>query len=181
MHPRELRDVFGLFATGVTVVTAVGADGHPVGITANSVTSVSLDPPLMLWCLSSASSKLAAFAPGRPFAIHILAADQADVALQFARRGSLWPQEVVLPDASPLRPDGMPVPPSVAGALARIDCLTTVWTDGGDHKVILGAIEALQARHAAPLVFHASRFGSFTDRPVEGLSTLQRASSGPWD
>jgi flavin reductase (DIM6/NTAB) family NADH-FMN oxidoreductase RutF len=171
---RELRDVFGLFTTGVTVVTAVGPDGRPVGITANSVTSVSLDPPLMLWCLAAASSKLPAFAPGRPFAIHVLAADQAGVALQFARRGTTWPD-----DASP--PDVAAGPPQIPGAIARIDCRTTSWFDGGDHKVILGAIEGLQARPGAPLVFHASRFGTFTDRPLADLARLERESSGPWD
>ena len=178
MHPRELRDVFGLFATGVTVVTAIGTDGRPVGITANSVTSVSLDPPLILWCLAASSSKLSAFAPGRPFAIHILAADQAGVALRFARRGTLWPEEETpLADA----PSLADAPPSIPGALARIDCRTTGWSDGGDHKVILGAIEGLQARSGAPLVFHASRFGTFTDQPVADLAPLQRRSSGPWD
>jgi flavin reductase (DIM6/NTAB) family NADH-FMN oxidoreductase RutF len=171
---RELRDIFGLFATGVTVVTAVGPDGEPVGITANSVTSVSLDPPLILWCLASASSKLAAFAPGSPFAIHILAADQAGLALQFARRGTRWPD-----DAPP--PGSAAGPPQVPGAIARIECRTTAWFEGGDHTIILGAIGGLQARPGAPLVFHASRFGTFTDRPLADLARLERESSGPWD
>ena len=174
MNFRDLRDVFGLFTTGITVVTAVGPDGEPVGITANSVTSVSLEPPLVLWCLAIASSKLAAFAPGMPFAIHILAADQAELALQFARRGTRWPD-----DASP--PGVAASPPKVPGAIARIECRTTVWFEGGDHKIILGAIEDLQAQPAAPLVFHASRFGTFTDRPVVDLARLERESSGPWD
>lgn len=179
MNFRELRDVFGLFATGVTVITAVGPDGHPVGITANSVTSVSLEPPLVLWCLASASSKLAAFAPGMPFAIHILAADQAGVALRFARRGSAWPEDALSPTDAP--PAEVSLPPQVPGAIARIECRTTVWFEGGDHKIILGAIEDLQAQPAAPLVFHASRFGTFTDQPVADLAPLQRRSSGPWD
>jgi flavin reductase (DIM6/NTAB) family NADH-FMN oxidoreductase RutF len=174
MDHRVLRDVFGLFTTGVTVVTAVGPDGEPVGITANSVTSVSLEPPLILWCLASASSKLAAFAPGMPFAVHILAADQSALALQFARRGTRWPD-----DASP--PGVAASPPQVPGAIARIECRTTVWFDGGDHKIILGAIEDLQAQPAAPLVFHASRFGTFTDRPLADLAGLQKRSAGPWD
>ena len=84
---RELRDVFGAFATGVTVVTAVRPDGEPVGMTANSFTSVSLDPPLILWCLADQSTSLPAFAPGAPFAVHVLGHEQRDLALHFARRG----------------------------------------------------------------------------------------------
>ena len=82
---RELRDAFGQFGTGVTVITAVGPRGEPVGITANSLTSVSLDPPLLLWCLANKSSSTGAFAWQRRFNVHFLAEDQEDLAMQYAR------------------------------------------------------------------------------------------------
>ena len=83
---RQLRDAFGEFATGVTVVTAVRPDGEPVGITANSFSSVSLEPPLLLWCLSNHSSGAVAFAPGAHFAVHVLSHEQRELAVHFARR-----------------------------------------------------------------------------------------------
>ena len=155
MDPRELRKVFGLFTTGVTVVTAINPGPEPVGVTANSVTSVSLDPPLILWCLANKSSSLRAFAKGAPFAIHILAESQADIALHFARSGAskfdvdLWWRS-------------HPTPPVIDGALARIEFRVSELYPGGDHTIIVGAIESLQARSVAPLAFHASRFGRFS-------------------
>src|SRR3984957_20955816 len=83
---RQLRDAFGEFATGVTVITAVRPDGEPVGITANSFSSVSLEPPLLLWCLSNNSSGAVAFGPGAAFAVHVLSHEQREMAVHFARR-----------------------------------------------------------------------------------------------
>lgn len=155
MDTRELRRVFGLFTTGVTVVTAVNPGPEPAGVTANSVTSVSLDPPLILWCLANKSSSLAAFSLDCPFAIHILAAHQADIALHFARSGQAkfevdewWRAH--------------PTPPVIDGALARIECRVESLLPGGDHTIILGRIESVSTVAAQPLAFHASRFGKFT-------------------
>lgn len=155
MDTRELRRVFGLFTTGVTVVTAVNPGPEPVGVTANSVTSVSLEPPLMLWCLANKSSSLAAFSLGSPFAIHILAVNQSDIALHFARSGqgkfevdAWWRAH--------------PSPPVIDGALARIECRVESLLPGGDHTIIVGHIESVSLNSAQPLAFHASRFGSFT-------------------
>ncbi len=155
MDARELRRVFGLFTTGVTVVTAVNPGPEPVGVTANSVTSVSLDPPLVLWCLANKSSSLSAFKVGAPFAIHILAADQADIALHFARSGAT---KFDVDDWWRSRPS----PPVINGALARMACHVTDLHPGGDHTIIVGAIDSLESRSAPPLAFHASRFGRFT-------------------
>ena len=155
MDPRELRRVFGLFTTGVTVVTAVNPGPEPVGVTANSVTSVSLDPPLILWCLANKSGSMGAFALDAPFAIHILAAHQADIALHFARAGGAkfevdpwWRSH--------------PDPPDIDGALARIDCRVMALYPGGDHTIIVGAIHKVGSRQTPPLAFHASRFGRFS-------------------
>ena len=89
--PQEFRAALGLFATGVTIVTARTADGVPVGLTANSFNSVSLDPPLVLWSLRSAALSMPAFARGSHYAIHILAAEQLELARRFqAEVGRGW-------------------------------------------------------------------------------------------
>ena len=154
MDPRELRKGFGLFTTGVIVVTAINPGPEPVGVTANSVTSVSLDPPLILWCLANKSGSLKAFALGAPFAIHILAVHQADIALHFARS-----------EASKFEVDtewrSHPMPPDIEGALARIECHVSYLYPGGDHTIIVGIIDKFSARNAQPLAFHASHLGRF--------------------
>ncbi len=154
MDARELRRIFGLFTTGVTVVTAVSPGPEPVGVTANSVTSVSLDPPLLLWCLANKSSSLGAFLLDASFAVHILEEHQADIALHFARSGrakfevdSWWRSH--------------PTPPVIDGALARIECRVEALHPGGDHTIIVGRVLAMSSRNAQPLAFHASRFGKF--------------------
>jgi flavin reductase (DIM6/NTAB) family NADH-FMN oxidoreductase RutF len=85
--PREFRASLGMFATGVTIVTARTAEGDLVGLTANSFNSVSLEPPLVLWSLARAAGSLPAFSAGSHYAINILAADQKTLAERFARRG----------------------------------------------------------------------------------------------
>lgn len=133
---RELRDGFGEFLTGVTVVTTRGADGEPAGLTVNSFSSLSLDPPLVLFALGKSSDTLAAFEPGNGFVIHILAADQVDLSLRFSIReigrfeGLEW---------SP----GFDELPVIAGTLATFECSREHTYDGGDHLILVGRIERL--------------------------------------
>ena len=157
---RDLRDAFGSFATGVTVITAVRPDREPIGITANSFTSVSLEPPLLLWCLANSSSNVEVFAEGAPFAVHVLSHDQRDLAMHFARKGRAkfdidrhWRDN--------------PHPPLIAEALCRFDCRVHATHPAGDHLIVVGEVLAL-ARHAgAPLTVHAGRFGALShDRGV---------------
>ena len=84
----ELRRAFGTFLTGVTIVTTRDADGTPCGMTANSFTSVSLDPPLVLVCIGKGSSNIAAFEVADRFAVNILGGDQAELAMVFSARGT---------------------------------------------------------------------------------------------
>lgn len=151
---RELRRVFGQFATGVTVITGRQADETPVGVTANSVTSVSLDPPLLLWCLANKSRNIEAFSPGRRFAVHVLAQGQTNVALHFARSGGGKFD-------GHLQSGENTGPPLIAGFLTRMVCRVASHSVAGDHTIILGEVESLAAEQAEPLVFQGGRFGRF--------------------
>jgi flavin reductase (DIM6/NTAB) family NADH-FMN oxidoreductase RutF len=152
--PRELRDAFGQFATGVTVVTGVRPDGEPVGVTANSFTSVSLEPALLLWCLAASSSGAPAFRPGADFAVHVLSHHQLELALHFARRTH----------------DKFSAPPPAApahlpGALCRFDCRVHATHAGGDHLIIVGEVLGIARAPGTPLAFHSGYFGSFSADP----------------
>jgi 3-hydroxy-9,10-secoandrosta-1,3,5(10)-triene-9,17-dione monooxygenase reductase component len=160
---RDLRDAFGAFGTGVTVVTAVRPDGEPVGVTANSFSSVSLDPPLLLWCLANASASVAAFGPGAAFAVHILCHEQRDLALHFARRA----REKFEVDR---HWRASPYPPRIAGALCRFDCRVYAVYPGGDHAIVVGEVLEIVRGTGSPLTFHGGRFGTFT--PDSGVGRV---------
>jgi flavin reductase (DIM6/NTAB) family NADH-FMN oxidoreductase RutF len=162
---RDLRDAFGLFATGVTIVTARRPDGSLFGMTANSFTSVSLEPPLILWFLASGSSGVAAFSPAAMFSVHVLCHEQRELALRFSRRTA----------------DKFESHPHLAGALCRFDCRVQALHAAGDHLVVIGEVLSVeQKKLGTPLAFHAGRFGSFrADRGVgkvdvwEGLEGME--------
>jgi flavin reductase (DIM6/NTAB) family NADH-FMN oxidoreductase RutF len=131
---RSLRDAFGCFATGVTIVTGSDADGIRVGLTANSFTSVSLDPPLLLFCPARTASALPVLQASRRFAINVLDIDGQDVADRFARRGIDR-----FAEADWLDWDGLPV---LASAKAAFACTLHADHDGGDHRILVGRVEA---------------------------------------
>src|SRR3984893_11786372 len=116
--PKELRKVLGTFATGVPVITARAADGIPVGLTANSFNSVSLNPPMVLWSLAKTALSRAAFESATHWAVHILAADQEELANRFATRGT---------DkfAGLLTDRGETGIPLLQGCAARLQCRTS--------------------------------------------------------
>lgn len=149
---RELRDALGRFATGVTVVTAQGAQG-PVGITANSFASVSLDPALVLWCPAKSSSRFPVFTEAEHFALHVLGSDQRDLAAHFVRHGMDF--------------DGIEWTSGPGGApllghfLARFACRRVAAHDAGDHVIVVGEVIEAAAREGAPLVFSQGFYGSF--------------------
>ena len=150
---RALRSALGRFATGVTVVTTQSADG-PVGITANSFSSLSLDPPLVIWSPARGSRRFPVFAEAAVFSIHVLGAAQGDLAARFVRDG----RDFAGLDAHP-NAEGVPILP---GCLARFDCRREVVHDGGDHALIVGRVLRAAVDDGAPLVFSAGRYGSFT-------------------
>jgi flavin reductase (DIM6/NTAB) family NADH-FMN oxidoreductase RutF/ADP-ribose pyrophosphatase YjhB (NUDIX family) len=135
IDPRQLRDAFGAFLTGVTVVTTHDAEGKPIGFTANSFTSVSLDPPLLLVCLAKTSRNFRAMTSAGTFAVNILSEEQKDVSNTFAR-----PVEDRFATVSwAPGPHGSPV---LEGVAAWFDCSLHQVVDAGDHVILLGQVEA---------------------------------------
>jgi flavin reductase (DIM6/NTAB) family NADH-FMN oxidoreductase RutF len=130
--PRHLRNAFGCFATGVTVVTGRAADGTRTGLTANSFTSVSLDPPLLLFCPANSASALPMIRESGRFAINILDIDGQAVADRFTQKGIDR-----FADAEWIEWDGLPV---LAAAKAAFACELHADYDGGDHRIIVGRI-----------------------------------------
>jgi flavin reductase (DIM6/NTAB) family NADH-FMN oxidoreductase RutF len=151
-NQRRFRDALGCFATGVTVVTVPTSHG-PLGMTANSFSSVSLDPPLVLWCPARNSERHPYFAGASHFAIHMLRDDQAELAMEFARNGDPFANLACATNDNhvPLLPD----------CLARFECRTHAVHDGGDHDIVVGQVERLWVGTGTPLVFAQSNFGNF--------------------
>jgi flavin reductase (DIM6/NTAB) family NADH-FMN oxidoreductase RutF len=157
----ELRSAMGRFATGVAVVTSRDAAGAPVGTTANAVTSVSLDPPLVLVCLERASLTLRALREYGAFAVNVLAQTQREVSTVFARRGSDGAWAGV---THGMCSTGCA---RLAGALATIDCSVDRLYPGGDHQIVVGRVEEIHLGDAAaaPLVFHGGTYVALETLP----------------
>jgi flavin reductase (DIM6/NTAB) family NADH-FMN oxidoreductase RutF len=151
LDSRALRNTLGLFATGVTVVTALGEENKPIGITANSFSSLSLEPPLILWSLALKSPNLAAFEQGRPFVVNILDRQQDGLAMSFAR-------------AADNKFDGVSHRCNGAGvallddALAQLECTVEFTRVAGDHLLIVGRVAAFDTREGEPLLFYRGAF-----------------------
>lgn len=169
---RTLRDAFGSFATGVTIVTTSGPAGVDIGLTANSFSSVSLDPPMVLWSLARTASSIEAFRNSAHFAVHILSADQEALSARFASKGIDRFEGLALDRG----PDGIPMLPD---CMARFACKVAYQYEGGDHVIFVG--EILEFSHSArkPLVFHGGRYGmllpkttALTAEPVHEPSNL---------
>lgn len=142
--PRALRNAFGAFMTGVTVVTTRDGDGAPIGFTANSFTSVSLDPPLVLVCLANSSSNYDAFARAKGFAVNVLSEAQKDVSNTFARPVADRFAAVTWRDG----PQGSPVFDDVS---AWFDCAMFNTLEAGDHLVLIGKVGAFDVSTAPGL------------------------------
>lgn len=155
---RDFRGALGQFATGVTVVTTVSADGRKVGMTANSFTSVSMDPPLVLWCPSKRAPSLGDFEDSTHFAINILASDQHVLSRQFATPAT---------DkfAGVETADGIAGVPLLEGAVATFQCRTVARHDAGDHVIYVGEVESYKHHDGAPLVFHGGKYHATASHP----------------
>ncbi|RYX96709.1 MAG: flavin reductase [Comamonadaceae bacterium] len=154
----EFRSALGMFATGVTVVTARTPSGELVGLTANSFNSVSLTPPLVLWSLAQSAGSMPALSTGSHYAINILAADQKTLAEQFAgRREGRWTDVSFT--------DGINGSPLLDGAAATFECFNRSRYEEGDHVIFVGEVERCSHRQgASPLLYHGGKF--YTEHPL---------------
>jgi len=150
-HARRYRSALGAFATGVTIVTTRDGEGRDIGLTANSFNSVSLDPPMVLWSLAKSARSLSAFLAAPHFAVHVLAADQEELSLRFATRGSEKFAGLAIER-------GAAQVPLLRGCSARFQCRTAFRHEGGDHVIFVGAVEAFDHSDRPPLVFHGGRY-----------------------
>jgi 3-hydroxy-9,10-secoandrosta-1,3,5(10)-triene-9,17-dione monooxygenase reductase component len=155
---KELRKALGTFATGVTVVTTRDEAGRDAGLTVNSFSSVSLDPPLILWSLAKSSLSRAAFMRNDSFAVHILAEDQAELSMRFATRGADKFAGLELERGH----DNLPL---LKGCSARLQCKTASRYDGGDHDIIVGEVVAFEECERPALVFLAGRYAVANGAP----------------
>lgn len=150
------RACLGQFATGVTVVTCRAEDGHPCGITANSFSSVSLEPPLVLWNIAKSSNSLKAYLDARNFAVNVLTESQENLAVHFARA-----DHTLFDDVSFQSSDmGVPLLPDCA---AIFECATFGTHDAGDHFIILGEVERMRWQQAKPLLFFRGHYRQLKD------------------
>lgn len=149
--PSALRHAFGRFATGVTVVTAVDAQGEPVGLTVNSFSSLSLDPPLLLWSLRRSSPSLQVFCTAPRFVVNVLAESHLEVSRTFASRvshkfdGGPWERDA----------EGLPL---LQGAAARFVCARQSHQEAGDHVLFIGRVLQMSETHEPPLLFQGGRY-----------------------
>lgn len=146
----EFRDALGRFATGITVVTSMAGDA-PVGVAANSFTSVSLDPALVLFCVARDSSTWPHIARHRRFAINVLGEHQESLCRRFAGSGDRFAGNGWYPSRC-----GSPV---LAGVIAYLDCEIWAEYDGGDHVIVVGAVVDLGVPHDhGPLLFYSGEY-----------------------
>ncbi|WP_460275335.1 flavin reductase [Celeribacter sp. ULVN23_4] len=163
LDPRALRTAFGAFMTGVTVVTAKDASGAPLGFTANSFTSVSLDPPLVLVCLANSSVNYDAMVGAKGFAINVLSEGQTEISNTFARPVEDRFAAVKWKDG----PHGAPV---FEGVSAWFDCSMHKTVEAGDHVILIGQVEAFETSEHAGLGY--ARGAYFTPAAAtEALAT----------
>lgn len=154
MDPKDLRRALGCFATGVTVVTGLGAEGEKLGVTASSFNSVSLDPPLVLFSLNRRAHSMPHFLDSGHFAVNVLREGQEELSNRFATPlADKW--------------DGIDYEiwdfgcPILNGALAVFECQTQYTYDGGDHVIFVGAVERMRADpDGHPLLFYCGRYQS---------------------
>lgn len=152
---QAFRRAMGAFATGVTVVSAARADGRMSGITVNSLTSVSLSPLLLLWCLGDQSERYSVFAEADAWGVTVLGADEEALARRFAQAES---ETISRRECDHL--SGVPI---LNAGIAHFACATRDRTRGGDHLIILGEVVDFRARPGSALTFFRGSYGRADD------------------
>lgn len=160
---RTFRDTLSLFVTGVTVITTRDETGAPVGITANSFNSVSLEPPLVLWSVGLNALSLSAFSNAKAFAVHILREDQAELSQRFAKSGADKFEGLAIESGL----HDLPILPDCA---ARLECLPYAKHEAGDHTLFIAEVQRLASDpDAMPLVYHGGRYAELADKPIPSV------------
>jgi len=150
---REFRNALGAFATGVTIVTTMTEEGTPIGLTANSFSSVSLDPPMVLFCLDRRSYSFAHFQKSTHFAVNVLSAEQQEISNHFAKASEDKWNDVSYDFC------GVGCP-SFANSLAIFECSTRDIHEAGDHIIIVGEVENFTHRtDGDPLLYYGGKYG----------------------
>jgi flavin reductase (DIM6/NTAB) family NADH-FMN oxidoreductase RutF len=152
---RDFRSALGCFPTGVCLVSALASDGRWHGMTINSFSSVSLEPPMVLWSLSRNASSAPVFRDAEYFAINVLASGDGALASHFAKPGA----DKFAPCAERFTP-GLGGAPTLTGALATFECHSRHRYYGGDHIVLIGVVERYAHAEGAPLAFHRGRYAA---------------------
>lgn len=166
-----LRRALSQFTTGITIMTTRSPEGAPVGITANSFSSVSLDPPLMLWSLSLHAGSVNIFRRCERYMVHVLAAHQLNLAKRFATRGA----DRFGPESGTAWQSNAAGLPQLEGCLAWFECVSRSQYEEGDHVILVGRIENFAAASGVPLAFHGGQYiADFTESP------LPKVLQSPW-
>jgi len=159
----DFRLCLGKFATGVTIVSCADDKGRPYGVTANSFSSVSLAPPLILWNIAKVTQSLTAYLEASHFAVNILAAEQRDLSNHFAKSRHDLFEGIEFG----LNSRGVPILP---GTLACLECRTDAIHDCGDHYIIVGEVESFSERDVQPLLFYGGRYAAVESGWHENLT-----------
>ncbi len=148
---RPLKDALGRFATGIAIATCRGTEGEPIAITVNSFTSVSLTPPLVLWCIEKNASTFDTFMNSDNYGISILAADQQAYSDRFAG----FEPEMLKPEEMVFEVTGVPI---IKSCLAAFDCKVVDRHEAGDHIILIGEVVGYRSEQGAPLIYFASQY-----------------------
>ncbi len=168
---KAFRTALGTFTTGVTIITTTAQDGTPVGITANSFNSVSLDPPLVLWSLAKNANSLPVFNESKYWNVHVLSVEQEGLSGRFASRGEDKFAGIELDD-------GLTNAPLLPSCTARFQCRTAFVHDGGDHIIFIGEVLSFDQSDLPPLVFQGGQYALAALKPREEVR-LTRSEPPP--
>ncbi len=157
LDPRDFRNALSMFATGVTIITTRTASGEPVGITANSFNSVSLDPPMVLWSLAKNAYSLPIFQQAKEWNVHILSNEQEALSNKFAKKGEDKFAGITLDQ-------GVTPSPLLPGCSARFQCRTMFEYEGGDHIIFVGEVVAYDQTPTPPLLYLSGNYALATKK-----------------
>lgn len=160
---QAFRQALGSFTTGVTIITASAPDGTPIGLTANSFNSVSLDPPLVLWSLAKTSLSIEAFSAAKHWNVHVLSQHQQNLSNTFASKGQDKFKDINLEE-------GISSAPLISDCSARFQCRNTVTHDGGDHLIFIGEVLDFDQQPLPPLVFQQGQYAMTARKPWEEVN-----------